>query len=520
MVHEKVCIVHLEDDPLDAELIAGEIEQVLPDAEVLLVDNETDFLARLKDRKVTLALVDLHIPGTDTLAVIASARQRFELLPIILLSGAVSPEGVTRALEAGATDCVLKDHLGRLGFVLQRALREQRDRLERRRTDGKLIQVQKLEAVGQLAGGLAHDFNNHLSVILGTAEMVLDSGTLEARNRRRLQNILAAGEQASTLVRHMLSLSRTQPTEKGYLDPARVLQDTVELLRPLIPEATALELDCGPIKGRPHLDAGHLDQILMNLVVNASHAIEDRLAVDPRGEGPAGEILIRAAQSSRDSSSFLTITVQDNGTGMDEEIRSQIFNPFFSTKGPGRGTGLGLSVVYNLTTSHGGEISVESRSGQGSTFKLVFPLVAEDQIDPKELKEDSDGIAGDERVLIVDDEPAQLELFQSCFEGAGYRVTTARDGLDALHKVKIGEPPELVITDVRMPDMSGPELVLRLRERNPEMPVIFVSGYTSDLLDPTELERPDTVFLRKPATPATVARRARRLLNQRRQNSD
>ena len=502
------CILHLEDDPVDARIIAREIGRVLPSAEVLRVATEESFLRELLLRDVEMVLVDHAIPGMDTLKAIEIVRRHDPRIPTILLSGQVTPDEVTRALEQGATDYVLKSHLARLGFVLRRALREKRERRARRQAEEQLLQIQKLEAVGKLAGGLAHDFNNHLSVILGMSELLALSEHLSDNDRRYLTHIRGAGERAADLVRRILALSRKRNREPEHIDPVAALKDAVALLRPLVPAPTRLELDCPPIDGRVLLESGNLDQVVMNLVINASHAI-DRRRED-------GCVTVRARELPREGGRDISILVEDNGVGMDHGTLARIFDPFFTTKPAGRGTGLGLSMVHSLVVAGSGEITVDSKLGRGTTFEVRFPLIGEEEIGTERLERGMEVLIGDEHLLIVDDEEALLELYRTAFESSGYLVSTAGSGDAALARVaESSRPPDLLLTDVRMPGMSGPELARRLRELQPKLPVIFVSGYTAELLDPEELDRPNTEFVGKPATPATLARKVQRLLGRR-----
>ncbi len=390
-----------------------------------------------------------------------------------------------------------------------------RDISERRRLEGQLRQSQKMEAVGSLAGGVAHDFNNLLTAIMGYTQL------LAARTRpgdpalHDVEEILKAATRASMLTRQLLTFSRREMTQPSILDLNALMADLGKMLRRLIGED--IEMVLAPTAARPAVkaDPGHLEQVILNLAVNARDAM-------PRG----GRLTIETSNVDLDADCageatglrpgpYVLLAVSDTGTGMDETTKARIFEPFFTTKEAGRGTGLGLSTVYGIVQQCGGTIRVYSDVGFGTTFKIYLPC-AERPVDaarPADSLEDAP--RGVETVLVVEDQDAVAAVMRGALESCGYRVLEARHALDATRTFAEGrEPIHLLVTDVVLPMITGPELVQRLRGSRPELRVLYVSGYTERALafnvDPGA---PATAFLQKPFTPGTLVRKVREVLD-------
>jgi len=390
---------------------------------------------------------------------------------------------------------------------------------ERRVLEAELRQAQKMEAVGQLAAGVAHDFNNILTVILGNAELLLpmlrpglDEGAADAA-KSGLEQVRSAGQRAATLTRRLLAFGRKEMTRAEVLDPEGVIRDAEELLRRLLREDIAFEVNAAPDTRCIRADAGHVEQIIVNLVLNARDAM-------PEG----GTLSVRCANADLDEAHaavhldarpgpHVMLVVSDTGIGMSEETTEHIFEPFFTTKPMGKGTGLGLATVYGILRQTGAHISVESELGKGSTFRVYFPAVEDEPANAEEVAT-AEGSGGDEVILVCEDEEPVRRLACQVLRTAGYTVLEAENGRHAL-EVAAGHrgPIHLLLSDVIMPELDGRKLSQEMTRTHPGLQVMFVSGYTDDVLDSEVSRGKGTDFLQKPFTPAALLQRVRELLD-------
>jgi two-component system, cell cycle sensor histidine kinase and response regulator CckA len=385
-----------------------------------------------------------------------------------------------------------------------------RDVSERKRLERQIVQSQKMDAVGRLAGGVAHDFNNLLTIIDGNSELLLNRLLPSDPMRQRLSEIRRAGERAGALTRQLLAFSRQQVLEPKVLDLNSVVSDTEKMLRRLIGEDIILTSVPNPTAGRVKVDPGQLEQILMNLAVNARDAM-------PQG----GSITIETysvtldehyVQSHPDARPgvYAMLAVSDTGSGMDDATKARIFEPFFTTKGPGKGTGLGLAMVYGIVKQSGGSIDVYSELGRGTTFKIYFPQVQE----PVSLGKSFRGVRmmphGSETVLLVEDEDAVRSLACHVLRSCGYTVLEADNGERAVQLVEEHRGPiDLVLSDVVMPYLGGRQLVERLTALEPALKALFTSGYTDDAVVRHGVLATGYAFLQKPFTPTALAQKVR-----------
>jgi two-component system cell cycle sensor histidine kinase/response regulator CckA len=390
-----------------------------------------------------------------------------------------------------------------------------RDLTNQTRLEEQLAQSQKMDAVGQLAGGVAHDFNNLLTVIMSYSTLLLDDFEEKDPRREDVQEISNAASRAAGLTSQLLAFSRKQLLEPRVISVNTVVGGIEKLLLRLLGEdielATTLEPDLFLI----HADPGQLEQVLINLAVNARDAMPEggRLHITTSNTELSDEHTHRHLEAA--PGKYVMVAVSDTGTGMTREVQQRVFEPFFTTKGQGKGTGLGLSTVYGIVKQSGGDVWIYSEPGKGTTFKVYFPCVSNEEEEIRERDDAQAVMGGNETVLIVEDDAALRALSARILEGNGYTVLLARNGLEAL-AIAAGHvgPIDLVATDVVMPKMNGRPLVEKLLETREHMGVLFMSGYTDDEVMRRGVIDGGTAFLQKPFTPAQFARKVRHVLDQ------
>jgi two-component system cell cycle sensor histidine kinase/response regulator CckA len=415
--------------------------------------------------------------------------------------------------EQGGTPRWFALYVTPLGEEAGGAVVAQLDITERKAVEEQLRQVQRLDAMGRLAGGVAHDFNNILTVINGFSELLLSQLPADDPRRACAEEILKAGERAAGVASQLLAFSRRQLVSPQVLDLNAVVRDTETMLRRLIGEdivlLTRLDPTCGPVRADP----GQLQQVLVNLAVNARDAM-------PRG----GELFLQtqrvqlgaqaaAAAGLPGAGTYIALLVRDTGCGMDEATQARIFEPFFTTKASGRGTGLGLSTVYGIVKQSHGAISVRSQSGRGTTFTIYLPEVAERPAEAAPGGPAPPLAPGSETILLVEDEAQVRALARASLVAAGYTVLEARDGTEALAlSARHPGPLHLLLTDVVMPGMSGSELARTLQARHPGLRVLYMSGYPDEALARHGVAAPHAL-LPKPFTPERLRAQVRRILD-------
>jgi len=388
------------------------------------------------------------------------------------------------------------------------------DVTEQKRLESQLLQSQKMEAIGQLAGGVAHDFNNLLSVIIAYSDMLLgEVGAQDPRSRRVVQ-IRKAADRAAALTRQLLAFSRKQVLQPRILDLNAILADAEKLLHRLIGEnidlVTVPSLDLGRVKADP----GQIEQVIMNLAVNSRDAM-------PKG----GWLIVETANVDLDDTyarehagarpgHYVLLTVTDTGTGMDRETLAHIFEPFFTTKELGKGTGLGLSTVYGIVKQSGGYVWVDSEPGGGTTFKIYLPRTEEAAEATSRTSATAGGFHGVETLLLVEDNEAVRDVFKEVLESRGYKVLAAAGPEDALRLTEgHGGPINLLVTDLMMPGMTGHDLAGRLRAVRPEIKILFVSGYPGGPGGEQTRLQPGESFLQKPFTSQVFITKVREILD-------
>ena len=390
------------------------------------------------------------------------------------------------------------------------------DITERKLLESQLRQAQKMEAIGQLAGGVAHDFNNLLNVILGYSEMVLSDLGDNDPHRPRIEQVRKAGERAASLTRQLLAFSRKQVIQPRVLDLHALMAEMEKMLRRLIGEDIDLSIGAQPGARRIKADPGQIEQVAMNLVVNARDAMPQggRLAIETASVD-LDERFARDHPGARPGS-YVMLAVSDTGCGMTPEVQARIFEPFFTTKEPGKGTGMGLATVYGIVKQSGGYIAVDSEPGRGSTFRIYLPPTLE----ATEAALPQEGAAsprGSETVLLVEDDPSVRNVVHDALRNYGYAVLETGDPEEAIrlcqgHKETI----HLLMTDVVLPKMSGRALATRVSSLRPGVRILFMSGYTDDAIGQHGVLDRDVAFLQKPFHLTVMVRKVRDVLDQRR----
>jgi signal transduction histidine kinase/ActR/RegA family two-component response regulator len=369
----------------------------------------------------------------------------------------------------------------------------------------QLRQMQKMEAIGQLAGGVAHDFNNLLTPILGLADLCLTEAEKDSELAESLTDIRRAAEQARELTAQLLAFGRKQVLEVRPVDLSQLVQENRRMLRGLIREDIRLEMHLAEDPGRVQADPTQLAQVLMNLTVNALDAMEagGTLTIET-SEAKLDADYVADHPESRTGPHVL-LAVSDTGCGMDEETRSHIFEPFYTTKDERHGTGLGLASVYGIVKQHRGHIRVYSEPGQGTTFKIYLPIDAAAR-EEGATREPAAAAAPPATILLVEDDSAVLKFTAEALGRLGHVALPAASPTEALELASSSDGIDLLISDVVMPDMKGPELYRRVLDAHPSLPVLYMSGYTGNAIAGREALGPDAVVLSKPFTADELGR--------------
>ncbi len=473
---------------------ASELREALANRWDLIL--ATDQSARLG----TLAALEiLHESGAD--------------IPLVAISERTPEESVLKVLKAGAADYITRNHLSRLGVTVSREMSQAEGRRERNRLEQQFRQAQKMEAVGRLAGGVAHDFNNLLTVITGYAELLLAGGALEASQRTALEEVQRAAERGGALTHQLLAFSRGQPFAARTVHLNKLLVQMEKMLSRLIGEDIELITVAAADPATIHTDPGQLEQVVMNVAVNARDAMPgggkliietDNARIDQTYAGPNVDLK---------PGSYVVLAVSDTGMGMDPDTVTHLFEPFFTTKAPGKGTGLGLATAYGIVKQSGGAISVYSEPGRGTTVKIYLPSAEAMAAVDAPVDAPVEALRGSETILVLEDEARVRKLVCEVLAGRGYHVLEAVRGEEAIrianeYRGRI----HLLLTDVVMPEMSGPQALEQIRARHPHMKVLFMSGYTDEAMVHHGILDSGAPFLQKPFLPEALARKVREVL--------
>jgi two-component system cell cycle sensor histidine kinase/response regulator CckA len=508
-------ILHLEDDANDAALVQASLDAGAISSTTRRVHTREEFEAALDGDQIDLILSDYSMPAFDGLSALKIARAKNPDLPLIFVSGTLGEERAIDSLKNGATDYILKGRLGRLAPAVERAMQEVDARRERERLEARFIEAQKMDVIGQLAGGVAHDFNNVLAVIIGYNELMLADLEPKSKLYGCAEEIRNASERAAGLTKQLLVFSRKQTVQPVVLDLENTVQKLDSMLGRLIGENIDMTIVPGSHGCYIWADSGYIGQVLMNLVVNARDAMPDGGKLTIAIDNVTLDQKYADAHPGELPGNFVKLSVNDTGTGMTDEVKAHLFETFFTTKPIGKGTGLGLATCQSIVRQCGGHIGVWSELGKGTTFNIYFPRVekpAHGVVEPNQIAPSK---GGTETLLIVEDEPSLKNLARSVLEQQGYKVlsaSTGHDGLRAAREHK-GAPIALVVTDVIMPAMGGKMMADELVADHPNLKILFMSGYTDDTIAHHGMLDPGVELLLKPYTPAALVRRVRELLD-------
>ena len=508
-------ILHLEDDPNDAALIQSTLEAGGIACVMTLVQGRDEFEAALEHGGIDLILSAFSLPSFDGLSALEIVRDKCPAIPLILVSGSLGEERAIDSLKSGATDYVLKQRLSRLVPAVRRAMSEVEERAEHRLLEKQFVEAQKMEVLGHLAGGVAHDFNNILAVIMGYSDLLMRELGADDQSSKYAEEITHAAKRAAGLTRQLLVFSRKQAVQPMVLDLNEVVRDLDKMLRRIIDEHIEMKVELGKQVGRIKADSGQVGQVLMNLIVNARDAMPNggKITIQTSCKRVvADDACVTQGVTPGD---YTILTISDTGTGMTDEVKARIFEAFFTTKPQGKGTGLGLATCQTIVKQSGGHIEIFSELGRGTTFKIYFPQVGE-PMDAAEKQNESGPLPrGTETLLVVEDEPSVRRLACDVLAAQGYEVLSAANGQEGLHAVRDfkGNAIHLVITDVVMPQMGGKVMAEWLKASYPELKILFTSGYTDEAMIQRGMLESGMDFLPKPYTPGTLARKVRTILD-------
>jgi len=491
-------ILHLEDNPIDAELARETFLDEWPDCEIKVVDNRRDFVAEFPNGP-DLIISDFNLVDFTGLEALSLARQLLPDVPFIFLSGTIGEDRAIDALRGGANDYIIKDRPKRLVPAAQRALQDARLRRERHETEEQMRRVQRMENIGMLAAGIAHDFNNVLAPMLMGVPLLRSSTTSEG-DERILSSIERSAERGAGLVRQILGFGRGITGEPQLIQAKHMVRELVDVMNQTFPKSIRIEIDISsdlwPLKVNPT----QLHQVLLNLCVNARDAMPDggvlRLCASNRQLDDMSASAIQEIKAGP----YLLFEVSDSGSGIPPAVVARIWEPFFTTKAPGKGTGLGLATVKGIIIEHHGSITVQTKMGHGTTFQIYLPAQPDDESVVTDTVSVTVPRGHGELILVVDDDANVREVAGATLVTHGYRVLAAADGAEALALFAARSLEfRLVVTDLDMPNLDGAAMTKVIRALSPGIRILMVSGSS----DEDEVQRripPDSRFLPKPFT--------------------
>jgi two-component system cell cycle sensor histidine kinase/response regulator CckA len=471
-------------------------------------------LAKALIQKWDLVISDHSMPHLSGTEALTAVRAMDADVPFIFVSGTIGEEAATDAMRHGAQDYVMKSNLKRLVPAVQRELRDATERKERKRLDRRVQQLERFEAIGRLVGGIAHDFNNMVGAILGWAEMGFEESKSESRLHDRFQKIRDQSLRAGKLTSKLLTFAGGRAFQPRKINLNILIEEEMSLLTKLIGEGIEVRILAAPDLRVTLADPTQIEQVLMNLCLNARDAMEQGgdLLIETQNVELGPEFCSEHCVDP--PGSYVLLRVSDTGIGIDSATMEHLFEPFFTTKAIGKGTGLGLSTLYGIVTEHGGFVFAESKLGIGSSFRVYLP-VSTGKHEHRETRGDDGRPRGNETILLAEDHDGLRETAREMLEALGYRVLVATDGGKAL-EIFTGnaEQIDLVLMDVVMPVLSGPEAYLEMSALKPGVRVIFATGYTPKAKALISMLEKGGMILQKPYTLTSLSQMVRGAIEQ------
>jgi signal transduction histidine kinase len=510
-------VLMIEDSEDDSLLIARELQEGGYNVQYHRVDTPGALSLACDLQEWDLIISDFSMPhfsGTDALHFV---RSRHLEVPFIFVSGTMGEETAVSAMRNGAQDYLMKGNLKRLVPAIQRELRDYEQTQERKRLEKHVQQLQKFEAIGRLSGGIAHDFNNMIGAVLGWAELGYEEADPGTKLRERFKKIREQSYRAAKLTSQLLAFGRRQVLQPRKVNLNVFIQEEMNFLGKVIGENIDVRTECAPDLQVIHADPTQLQQVFMNLCLNARDAMPagGQLTIETKNVTIDEDFCRVNAHAT--AGRYVSISVTDTGTGMDADTIDHIFEPFFTTKELGRGTGLGLATVYGIVKQHHGSIFVDSEPGKGSSFRIYFPAETGTH-EPREPSGDEKALNGTETILLAEDHDGLREAVQEMLHSLGYRVIPACDGMKAVELFeKNAKQIDLVVMDVVMPSKSGLEAYREMCAVRPEIDVVFTSGYAAEARNLSFLLEKGLMFLQKPYDVSRLSQMIRSTLDRNRQ---
>lgn len=481
-------LILVEDEPAHAEAICRAFRTSIPEARVRLAGSLNEFRAMLITEEPEVAILDMNLPDGSALDFLISADEA-KSFPVVVMTSFGNEEVAVNAMKAGALEYIVKspDAFQAMPRTISSVIREWKLLIERKSMEKKMIDVQKLQSLGALAGGIAHDFNNLLMSILGHADMALSKMPPDSPEREHVLEIATATRDAANLCGQMLAFSGKGKFIVETIELKRVIEKVAQILKTSVSKKAQLELNLADNLPAFAGDATQIGQVLMNLVINASEALDENAGVIKvsTGEFSSQDVIKSCVPSLEDlpPGHFLFVEVSDTGCGMTDEVISKIFDPFFTTKLSGRG--LGMSAVIGIIKAHFGTLQINSVVGKGSKFKIILPVVENKQesILPQPIL-DTPALNETGTILMVDDEETLLAVGGMMLDTLGLKVLKARNGWDALQIFKEKKAEiSCILLDLNMPYMDGEEAFTELRKLDPNVKIILASGFSEQEIE-------------------------------------